>query len=193
MATPSPDHVRVATEQPTASITLRPQDQATDVTLAEIVAGVRAFRRTVWRERRDVFRTLALTVPLGLIIALFSRSEYTATTQILPYRNPSNTEALSSLAGLAGIRLPTGITEETITADLYPVIAQTLDFRASVALTPIRFASSPAPETAVRYFTDHRTLLDAAGNLIGEMRQAVFPPAAPAPTSDRSKIGRAHV
>jgi uncharacterized protein involved in exopolysaccharide biosynthesis len=65
---------------------------------------------------------------------------------------------LSGLAGLAGIRLPAGASDQTITADLYPEVAKSLDFRISVAETPIEFSDLKQTATSVTYFRDLREI-----------------------------------
>lgn len=142
MTTPAPNR------QPT-----EPDDD--EISLSEFIEKGRAFALHAWSERRFVWRSLAVTVPMGLLVAFGSTPEYTASTKILPYRSTgSSTSGLSGLAGLAGIRLPAGASDPTITADLYPEVAKTLDFRIAVAETPIRFSSVREPISTVQYFRD---------------------------------------
>jgi uncharacterized protein involved in exopolysaccharide biosynthesis len=144
-----------------------------DVSVPELIEKTREFGRLVWRQRRLFVRPLAITIAGGLLIAFASRSEYTASTKLLPYRTGSSSAALSGLAGLAGVRLPAGSDDQTITADLYPVLAKTLDFRISVAETPIRFATTGKPITTVKYFQDHRSIMDAASSSLATLRYSI--------------------
>ena len=92
---------------------------------------------------------------VGLFIAFGSGQEFTAKTRLLPYRNgAAGAAGLSGLAGLAGIRLPAGSADLTITADLYPEVAKSLDFRISVAETPLTFSSLSNKASTVQYFTN---------------------------------------
>lgn len=144
-----------------------------DVSIAELIEKMRESGRLVWRERRFLWRALAVTIPVGLLIAFGSPKEYSASTKLLPYRTGSGAGALSGLAGLAGIRLPTGSADQTITADLYPVIARTLDFRISVAEAPLRFATTGQPVSMITYFKAHRPILDVVSGLISDLRYSV--------------------
>lgn len=144
-----------------------------DVSISDLIEKTRAFGRVVWAERRHLWRALAVTVSIGLLIAFTSPKEYSASTKLLPYRTGANMSGLSGLAGLAGIRLPAGGADQTITADLYPVIAKTLDFRISVAETPIRFAPTGPPVTMVKYFQDHRPVLDAMVGYLTNLKSSV--------------------
>lgn len=126
-----------------------------EINLVELLERARAFARLAWRERLYVWRSLAVTVPLGLLVAFGGTPEFTASAKLLPYRpSGSSTSGLSGLAGLAGIRLSGGPSDPTITADLYPDVANTLDFRISVAETPIRFASLGRAISTTTYFRD---------------------------------------
>ena len=149
-----------------------PQPHDGDPTLSELVQRSREIGRVIWLERRRVLRALAVTLPIGLLIAFGSTAEYSASTKLLPYRNAASAGGLSSLAGLAGIRLPAGVADQTITADLYPVIARTLDFRVSVAEEPLRFMTSGEPTSMIQYFRDHRSLWDAAATAVTRLRHA---------------------
>ena len=150
-----------------------PRQTGGDVSISEVIERIRGFAIYTWRERRLFVRPLLATVALGLIIAFASRKEYTASTKLLPYRTSGGSGSLSGLAGLAGIRLPTGGDDQTITADLWPVIAKTLDFRVSVAETPLRFTPAAKPTTLVQYFKDHQSVMDQMAGAIGDMRYSV--------------------
>lgn len=159
-----------------------------DVTLSELVLRARELANIVWSDRRRIYRALAITIPVGLLIAFGSREEYSASTRLLPYRNPAGAGSLSSLAGLAGIRLPNGAAEQTITAELYPVIAQTLDFRVSVADTPLRFAAASERMSLVQYFRNQHSFLDDALSTVGNVRRAVVSAIARSPRRDTSTV-----
>lgn len=149
----------------------KPQDA--DFSVSELVRELLAFGEALWVERRRVLRALAVTLPIGLMIALGCPEEFTASTELLPYRSGPNTGGLSSLANLTGIRLPTGLADQTITADLYPVITRTLDFQLSVAETPLRFATTNERVTMVRYFREHRSLVGRTGAFLSRVRYAI--------------------
>lgn len=151
-----------------------PEPHNGDVSLSELVQKSREFGGVIWLERRHLLRALVVTIPIGLLIAFGGKEEYSASTKLLPYRNAASTGGLSSLAGLAGIRLPSGVADQTITADLYPVIAKTLDFRMSVAETPLRFATTSEPTSMIQYFRDQRSLLGAAVAYATRLRHAMI-------------------
>jgi hypothetical protein len=161
-----------------------PEPQEGDVSLLDLVWQAREFGRVIWLERRQLWLALAVTIAIGLLIAFGSEAEYSASTKLLPYRNATGAGALSSLAGLAGFRLPSGAADETITADLYPVIAKTLEFRVAVAETPLRFATDRAPVSMIRYFRGRRSLVRD----VAQLRDAVVSALTRAPHPDTATV-----
>ncbi len=160
-----------------------------EIDFAELVGRVRATGAYVVRERRTVLRATIISAAIGVAIALTAQVEYSATTRLLPYRNGVSAGSLSGLAGLAGIQLPAGAGEQTITGDLYPVIAKTLDFRTTVAETPLQFAESPQPITLIRYFETHQTTYEKVSSALAEWRRramAAMTPGMPRDTTTRS-------
>ena len=152
---------------------MTPSAEQDDFRVSELVREVLAFGKELWFERRRVWRALAITLPLGLVLAFGCPEEFTASTELLPYRSEPSTGALSGLANLAGLRLPNSLTDQTITADLYPVIAKTLDFQLSVAETPLRFGRTNGRVSMVRYLREHRSLDAAAASLISRWRYSI--------------------
>ena len=129
----------------------RPNDD--EISLAEFIQKGRDWAQGLWEERRFLGSIVAASAAIGLVLRLLSPEEFTASTKILPYGSAGNS-GLSGLAGLAGIRLTGGSSDRTITPDLYPDMAKTLDFRIAVAETPIRFSTLPEPVTPLTYFRE---------------------------------------
>jgi uncharacterized protein involved in exopolysaccharide biosynthesis len=152
-----------------SDMTSSAQPEDADFSVSEFVRELRAFGEAIWIERRRLWRALAVALPVGLVFAFACQEEFTASTELLPYRSGPNTGGLSSLANLAGVRLPTGLPDQTITADLYPVIAQTLDFQLSVAETPLRFAATNERISMVGYLREHRSLAGKAGAFLSRL------------------------
>jgi uncharacterized protein involved in exopolysaccharide biosynthesis len=93
-------------------------------------------------------------IALGAFVALGTGPEYRSQTLLVPYRSATNAGGLSGLAGLAGLRLPAGGGRDVvITADLYPDLAQTFDFRSTVASEPIAFTDRDTLLSPVAFFS----------------------------------------
>jgi len=144
-----------------------------EIDLTELVRRVKDTGALIVRSRRTAIRATIIGAGIGLAVALTAPVEYSATTRLLPYRIGVSGGALSGLAGLAGIQLPSGAADQTITAELYPVIARTLDFRVTVAETPLQFTESRTPITLVRYFETHRTTVERIASVVADWRVGI--------------------
>lgn len=125
-----------------------------EVTFADLTRRLRDFGGTLKRQQGMLVLPLAVSVALGVFVAFGSGPEYTAGAKLVPYRSGGNGQSgLAGLAGLAGVRLSQGLPGDfVITADIYPEVVRTLDFRLAVADSPIRFAGSPTSVSPAEYF-----------------------------------------
>ena len=82
--------------------------------------------KNLWKERRIIIKTVIVFTIFGLLVALFSQKEYTASTIMVPeINNPSsNLGGLSSLASLAGFNMNMNAGGEAISPKLYPLAAK---------------------------------------------------------------------
>lgn len=91
-----------------------------------------ALAKTIWNKRKAIiFITLAFMI-LGLIVALFSPKEYTATSTFIPQTNESSKAggSLGGLASLAGINLGgLGGSSSDIPPSLYPKFVSSVKFK----------------------------------------------------------------
>lgn len=125
-----------------------------DISLVAVLLTVRRAVRFAWLKRRLVLAPLLVLMALGLFVALGSGPEYRSQTLLVPYRSGSSAAGLSGLAGLAGLRLPAGGGRDfVITEDLYPDLAQTFDFRMSVAFRPIAFSGLDTLLSPIAFFS----------------------------------------
>lgn len=161
-------------------------DFDTGISLRDAWAKVLGFVRVVRSERATVVRFGALGLAIGLVFAFGSGEEYTAQARILPYRSGGGgSGGLAGLAGLAGIRLQTSGVGQTITADLYPEVAKSQDFRIRLAETPLTFGTLGRSATAIEYFRSLRQTpvtdlimgytIGLPGRIVSTIRQATRP------------------
>jgi hypothetical protein len=80
------------------------------------------------------------------------KPEYRATMKVIPYRSAAPASGLSSLAGLAGFRLPNGVMDQTISEDMYPTVIRSLDFQRKLAEMPLVFQGESELISALDYF-----------------------------------------
>lgn len=161
-------------------------ESSDELSFTELLEKAQRFAALTWHARWMLGRVIALFAACGVVYALGSAEEYSASMRILPYRG-SASSGLSGLAGLAGVRLPGGSVEQTITADLYPELLASIDFRISVAEAPLVFGTVPEKASSVEYFRTLRRpsfverLTKYTVGLPGLVRERARPPRTPAP------------
>lgn len=130
-----------------------PQAQTADVQEQEI--DLIALFKRLWKKRMFViYVTLAFMV-LGLMIALFSKKEYTATTIFVPQTSRQGvSSSMSSLASLAGINLGQVGGGESLSPAIYPQLLSNVDFVKELMYTPIKFEEWPEKVTLFDYYTN---------------------------------------
>lgn len=130
-----------------------PQAQTADVQEQEI--DLIALFKRLWKKRMFViYVTLAFMV-LGLMIALFSKKEYTATTVFVPQTSRQGvSSSMSSLASLAGINLAQVGGGGSLSPAIYPQLLSNVDFIKELMYTPIKFEEWPEKVTLFDYYTN---------------------------------------
>ncbi|MFW5872500.1 MAG: Wzz/FepE/Etk N-terminal domain-containing protein [bacterium] len=113
--------------------------------------------RNLWARRRTILRIVIVFISIGLIIALFSKKEYTASTTIVPQTsNPSaKLGGLSSLASLAGFNLDMGAGTYDISPVLYPQIINSIQFQLEIMNTKYRFEELEEKVTLLDYYINY--------------------------------------
>lgn len=132
--------------------------QEDEISIAELIQKAAKFLSRIKKEKRFIIYCLLITIPIGLLLAFGSTPQYSASMRIMPYRAASsggNLGSLGGLAGLAGIKIPSRGAEETVQPEMYPDIAETLDFRISIAETPLYFTSLNDRISSVSYFSEY--------------------------------------
>jgi uncharacterized protein involved in exopolysaccharide biosynthesis len=169
-----------------------------EIGLVELLLHLRAYLALVWGERRLLLRIVGVSVTIGLLIAYGGREEYSASSRLIPYRGSGAGGSLSGLAGLAGIRLQALGGDQAITADLYPEVAKSLDFRISVAETPLKFITLNRSASTIEYFRDLQTAtpteiiasytIGLPGKLLAAVRSLANPSPLPIAENDSTAV-----
>lgn len=138
------------------SPSLKPSENRSDeLTFSEILRSWRDFAFEVSRQRSSLRAPLIISLLIGVVFAFAGPVEFQATTRLIPYRSGASAPGLQGLAGLAGIRLPANSGGEAIIAsEFYPEVARTLDFRISVAETPVAFSDIEQRRSAAKFFDE---------------------------------------
>ncbi len=108
----------------------------------------------VWEGRRTVLKCLMIFGIIGLLVAIFSPKEYTATTIMVPtVSEKGKVGGLGGLAAMAGINLAGG-SSEVIPPALYPKIMQSVPFKQQLIETKINTEESEVPVSYREYYTN---------------------------------------
>lgn len=117
-----------------------------------------ALARTLWDGRRTVIKFTLGGLVLGLIFALLSPKEYTASTVMVPQTsNPaSKLGGLSSLAAMAGVNLSDMGSSETLSPMIYPQIVQSVPFQLELMNTAFTCPDVEQPVSLYDYYTEYK-------------------------------------
>ena len=106
--------------------------------------------RKIWSARKSILLFTLLFFVIGILIALFSAKEYTATTIMVPQSTDNkSTGGLGGLAAMAGISLGGG--SETLPLTTYAKIIESVPFKRKLAQTKLTFSDIPKPVTYEEY------------------------------------------
>ncbi|UCD37823.1 MAG: hypothetical protein JSW54_13540 [Fidelibacterota bacterium] len=104
------------------------------------------------RNRWLILKVVAVCLGFGLLVAIFSPTEYTAQARVI--RETGEQKATGGLAGLAtlrGLGISLGSTTAGITVDTYPDILRSREVRLLVANSPFYFEDVDTPMSLVDY------------------------------------------
>lgn len=108
----------------------------------------------LWKGRKTILYSFLICFLLGLMVALFSPKEYTATCVVVPSNKQSAMASLGGLAALAGINISSG-SDDNIVPKLYPTLAKTIPFQREMLKTPINIEGVAGPITYADYYKNH--------------------------------------
>jgi len=134
-------------EQNTLHPTQVPEDEIDLIALA----------KTAWSGRKIIIRAVILCAVLGVVIALLSPKEYTASTTLVPQLSSGSSRSggLSSLAAMAGFNLNLNQGTSELSPTVYPQILQSVPFQLELMQTPFTFPEVDQPISLYEYYTEY--------------------------------------
>ncbi len=113
--------------------------------------------KTLWNGRKLIIKTVLIFMLLGLIIAIFSTKEYTASSTMVPQlsNNKSKLGGLSSLAAMAGFNIDLNMETSELSPYIYPQIVQSVPFQLELMETPFKFEGIQQPVSIYEYYMDY--------------------------------------
>ncbi|MEP4374189.1 MAG: exopolysaccharide biosynthesis protein [Algoriphagus sp.] len=108
----------------------------------------------VWNRRKDVFKITFVFAFLGIVTALISPKEFSATSTFIPQaeESPSSGGALGGLASLAGVNLGSINGGSEISPVLYPKIVSSINFQKALLDAKIRVNGYDSTMTYQEYY-----------------------------------------
>ncbi len=108
----------------------------------------------VWAGRKTIFRYLVVFGIIGLFVAVFSETQYTASTTVIPQTSEGNKMGnLGGLAAMAGINLGGASSSENgISPKLYPKIISSIPFKRAVLDAPLQIKEGGEKITFKKYY-----------------------------------------
>ncbi len=115
-----------------------------------------ALAKTFWAGRKTVLISLLIGTVLGILVAILSPAEYTATSIMVPQtgEKSSSLGGLGGLAAMAGIDLGSANMGGDMSPILYPQIVQSIPFKLKLMNTPIKFNAIDKPVSLFDYTTN---------------------------------------
>ncbi|MFJ1429432.1 Wzz/FepE/Etk N-terminal domain-containing protein [Capnocytophaga canimorsus] len=97
--------------------------------------------RKLWQAKKTILIVVFVFFVLGLLMAILSPKEYTATTIIVPQTSGNSKlgGSLGGLAAMAGVNLGKSSSTEDIPPTLYPKLATSIPFKRKLLQTPLYF------------------------------------------------------
>lgn len=134
----------------TQHVSQRDSGQKQEIGLIEII-------QKLWRNRKFILKITLGVMIIGLLVALFSAKEYTASCTMVPQSSDKKIGGnLGGLAAIAGINLGDMGGGEVLSPKMYPKILMSIPFQKELMLTEIKFEEHEQPIRLIDYFTNKK-------------------------------------
>ena len=109
----------------------------------------------LWAKRKFILIVTGVAMALGLVVALLTPNQYTASCTLVPQTGERRTgSSLSGLAAMAGISLGDMTSGEVLSPNVYPNIIKNVSFQKELLHARYTFEDVPEPITYYDYATD---------------------------------------
>ncbi|PTN08001.1 Wzz/FepE/Etk N-terminal domain-containing protein [Mangrovibacterium marinum] len=134
------------------------QQNHTPNQLADDEIDLLALAKTLWNNRKTVFKWIGAGIVLGLLFALASPKEYTASSTMVPQVSSTSSKlgGLSSLAAMAGFNLGSGSTADALSPMIYPQIMQSIPFQLELMNSQFDCPDVDQPISLFEYYTEYQ-------------------------------------
>lgn len=109
----------------------------------------------LWAKRKFILIVTGVAMALGLLVALLTPNQYTASCTLVPQTGERRTGgSLGGLAAMAGISLGNMTSGEVLSPNVYPNIIKNVSFQKELLHAKYTFKDVPEPITYYDYATD---------------------------------------
>ena len=109
----------------------------------------------LWAKRKFILIVTGVAMALGLVVALLTPNQYTASCTLVPQTSEKKVGgSLSGLAAMAGISLGDMTSGEVLSPNVYPNIIKNVSFQKELLYAHYTFPDVPEPITYYDYATD---------------------------------------
>jgi uncharacterized protein involved in exopolysaccharide biosynthesis len=141
--------------------------------------------RTIWKNRKTIYKTVAVFFVFGVLVAFLSPVEYESETILLPEVQDEGISAgmagglLKQFGGLAGLAGLGSAEMGVMSPQLYPQILKSTPFLLHVMEQPIYFANEDTTVTVYQYFDEVKSpsffglVLEYSIGLPGKIKKAL--------------------
>ena len=137
------------------------EQQREEVTQEEQEIDLIELAHKIWDGRKTVIKTVIFFMVIGLIIAIFSSTEYTARTVVVPQSEDGSVSmsggGLSGLASMAGINLGSSSGGTTLSPSLYPQIVSSIPFQLELMNTKLNYEKIDHPVSLMEYYKNYNS------------------------------------
>ena len=121
----------------------------------------------MWLNRWFIAKVTGVFMVIGLLVAIFSATEFTASCDVVPQSSDSSgSSRMSSLAALAGINLGQTQNVKSLSPMVYENIMSSTTFLKELMQTPIDFQKAGRPVTFFEYYTSEEFNKPSVGGYI---------------------------
>lgn len=116
-----------------------------------------ALAKTIWDGRKTIILSVIICAIIGVMVALLSPKEYTATSVMVPQLSDKSSKlgGLSSLAAMAGFNLDMQKGGTELSPYVYPQIVKSIPFQLELMNTPFTFSDVDHPVSIFEYYTEY--------------------------------------
>lgn len=109
----------------------------------------------LWAKRKFILIVTGVAMALGLVVALLTPNQYTASCTLVPQTGERRTGgSLGGLAAMAGISLGNMTSGEVLSPNVYPNIIKNVSFQKELLHARYTFPDVPEPISYYDYATD---------------------------------------